>query len=124
SDPARPKAPPVEQRYPAAGTPNAEVSLWLLDLSGERCRVVWDASEYEYVHHVSWTSHGDPLVQVLSRDHHSSQILGIDPRSGAAQGPTGGTAIPGSRHAECRGQPLVTGPLGRAMPCRLGRIRI
>lgn len=85
SDPAQPQAPPVEQRYPAAGTPNAEVSLWILDLAGERRRVVWDASEYEYVHHVSWTSHGDPVVQVLSRDHRTSQILGIDPRSGATR---------------------------------------
>lgn len=85
ADPAQPQVPPVEQRYPAAGTPNAQVSLWILDLAGDRRQVDWDASDYEYVQHVSWTSHGDPVVQVLSRDHRAGQILGVNPDSGATR---------------------------------------
>ena len=36
SDPANPGRRPVEVAYPAAGTPNADVSLVLADLAGRR----------------------------------------------------------------------------------------
>ncbi len=46
SDPAHPQVPPAPQRYPAAGTRNAEVELWRFDLEGEGVRVELPACEY------------------------------------------------------------------------------
>lgn len=82
SDPADPAAEPRSQRYPAAGTPNADVTLWHVTLAGERSEIVWDREAYEYLARVSWTSHGAPLIQVLSRDQRRSQILEVDVETG------------------------------------------
>jgi dipeptidyl-peptidase-4 len=82
ADPENPEREPVTRRYPAAGTPNAEVTLWHVDLDGNRTEVQWDRLAYEYLGRVSWTPHGDPVIQVLSRDQHSSQILSVDVESG------------------------------------------
>ncbi len=85
ADPANPDREPVAQRYPAAGTPNPDVSLWLVGLDGGRTEVQWDRAAFEYLARVSWTRHGDPVVQVLSRDQRSSQVLTVDPATGATQ---------------------------------------
>ena len=53
ADPSNPERPPVETPYPAAGTPNADVSLWLVSLDGTRTEVVWDRAAYEYLTRVS-----------------------------------------------------------------------
>ncbi len=82
ADPAHPERPAVEQRYPAAGTPNAEVTLWHVDLDGTTTEVQWDRDAFEYLARVSW-GHADPVVQVLSRDQKTSQVLSVDPTSGA-----------------------------------------
>src|SRR5215207_3092413 len=82
ADPENPEREPVARRYPAAGTPNAEVTLWHVDLEGNRTEVQWDRLAYEYLGRVSWTPDGDPVIQVLSRDQHSSQILSVDGVSG------------------------------------------
>ena len=42
ADPARPDQAPTEVAYPVAGTPNADVSAWLLRLDGTRTEVTWD----------------------------------------------------------------------------------
>jgi dipeptidyl-peptidase-4 len=83
ADPENPEREPVAQRYPAAGTPNAEVTLWHVDLDGARTEIVWDRETYEYLARVSWTSHGAPVLQVLSRDQRSSQVLSVDVATGA-----------------------------------------
>lgn len=85
ADPEHPERTPVTQRYPAAGTPNAEVTLWIVGLDGTRTEVVWDREAYEYVHQVSWNEHGDPVVQVLGRDQRRSQVLTVDPATGATR---------------------------------------
>jgi len=81
-DPANPEKPAVEQRYPAAGTSNAEVTLWRLTMDGRRTEIVWDRDAYEYLGRVCWTEHGPPVIQVLSRDQRRSQILAVDLRNG------------------------------------------
>ena len=85
ADAARPDLPAVEQRYPAAGTPNAEVTLWHLGLDGSRREIRWDRAAYEYLTSVTWTPHGDPLLQVLSRDQRRAQILAADVTTGATR---------------------------------------
>jgi len=82
ADPENPDREPVAQRYPAAGTPNAEVTLWHITLDGVRTEIVWERKRFEYLGRVSWTPYGDPVIQVLSRDQKDSQILGVDVTSG------------------------------------------
>ncbi|MFE6743214.1 S9 family peptidase [Streptomyces tubercidicus] len=82
SDPADPTKPPQAIRYPAAGTPNAEVTLELLSLEGERIEVEWDRKAYEYVVAAGWDTHG-PFVSVQSRDQRSMRTLAVDPETGA-----------------------------------------
>ncbi|MBE1611817.1 prolyl oligopeptidase family serine peptidase [Actinopolymorpha pittospori] len=83
ANPAHPEQPPAPVRYPAAGTGNAEVSLWLVDLDGDRRQVDWDAGAFPYLAEVSWTSYGPPLLHVLSRDQRSGQVLAVDLGTGA-----------------------------------------
>ena len=83
ADPENPDREPVSQRYPAAGTPNAEVTLWHVGLDGTRTEIVWDRGAFEYLARVTWTQHGSPLLQVLSRDQRTSQVLSVDVATGA-----------------------------------------
>jgi dipeptidyl-peptidase-4 len=78
ADPENPDRAPVEQRYPAAGTTNSDVSLWRVGLDGTRTEVRWDRSAHEYLAAVSWNEHGAPVLQVLSRDQRSSLVLEVD----------------------------------------------
>ena len=86
ADPSEPGQPPATIRYPAAGTANAAVSLWIADLAaapGSRLTAVrWDNSALEYLTSAGWDASG-PFAAVQSRDQHDLQVLGIDPESGA-----------------------------------------
>jgi dipeptidyl-peptidase-4 len=83
ADPENPDRAPVEQRYPAAGTTNSDVSLWHVGLDGTRTEVRWDRATYEYLVAVSWTEHGAPLLQVMSRDQRSALVLEVDLADGS-----------------------------------------
>jgi len=84
SDPADPTKPPQAIRYPAAGTANAEVTLELLSLEGERVEVEWDRKAYEYVVAAGWDAHG-PFLTVQSRDQRIMRTLAVDPETGATE---------------------------------------
>ncbi|MGI4878122.1 MAG: DPP IV N-terminal domain-containing protein [Janthinobacterium lividum] len=74
------------QRYPAAGTPNAKVELWLMTPDGSR-RVKADlgADADIYLARVDWAKDGGSLyVQRLSRDQKRLDLLRIDAATGAA----------------------------------------
>ena len=81
ADPANPRTPPREIAYPMAGTPNADVSLYVLTVDGDRSEVDWDRAAFEYLATVDWDSHG-PLLSVQSRDQRTVQILTADPATG------------------------------------------
>jgi len=81
ADPAHPGVAPTAHRYPVAGSPNADVSLWHVDLEGNRNEIVWDRSAYEYLTSVVWNEHG-AVLQVLSRDQRRAQILSLDAETG------------------------------------------
>ncbi|MFI6770866.1 prolyl oligopeptidase family serine peptidase [Streptomyces sp. NPDC050355] len=83
-DPADPAKPPRAIAYPAAGTPNAEVTVQLLSLEGERVDVVWDRGAYEYLVDAGWDAHG-PFVAVQSRDQRTLRTLAVDPATGATE---------------------------------------
>jgi dipeptidyl-peptidase-4 len=81
ADPASPSTPPAEVHYPAAGAPNATVSLHVLPLAGGRVDV---AVTDEYVVTAGWPSAAPgPLVSVLSRDQRTLDVLAVDPATGA-----------------------------------------
>ena len=82
SEPAEPGRPPRTMAYPAAGTGNADVTLWLTTPDGERTEVRWDRTAFEYVAAVSWTGQG-LLVLVQSRDQRTTRVLEADPETGA-----------------------------------------
>jgi len=82
ADPADPAAPATEHRYPVAGSPNAEVGLWHVDLDGNRTEIQWDRAEFEYLTSVVWNAHGAPVIQVLSRDQRRAQILTVEVETG------------------------------------------
>ncbi|WP_037676289.1 S9 family peptidase [Streptomyces griseus] len=82
SDPAQPKRDPQHVAYPAAGTANAEVRLFVTDLDGARTEVVWDRARYPYLARVHWSAAGAPLLLVQARDQRSQLYLAVDPDSG------------------------------------------
>ena len=79
SDPAFPERAARAVRYPAAGTPNAEVRLFHIDIgSGERTEVLWDRTSFEYLITVHWSASGPALLHVMSRDQRSAQVLAVE----------------------------------------------
>ncbi|MGW0143076.1 prolyl oligopeptidase family serine peptidase [Streptomyces calvus] len=82
SDPAHPDREPSRVRYPAAGTANADVRLFVIGLDGERTEVSWDRARYPYLARVHWSAAGAPLLLVQARDQRSQLILAVDPDSG------------------------------------------
>ena len=82
ADPANPDREPTVVAYPAAGTPNARVSLVVVGLDGTRVDVAWDAVRDEYLAHVVWSA-DELLVVVQPRDQRALRVLRVDPATGA-----------------------------------------
>lgn len=85
SDPLHPDRAPYPHRYPAAGTPNAAVSLVVARLDGSSVEIPWDNREFPYLVDVSWTRYGDPLVVVSTRDQRRFLVLAVDTRDGSTR---------------------------------------
>jgi dipeptidyl-peptidase-4 len=83
ADPAHPARPPAVVAYPAAGTPNADVSLLLAGLDGRRTEVDIDRAAFPYLVTVTWEAGGDPLIVVQSRDQRIMRLITADPATGA-----------------------------------------
>ncbi|MFE7133188.1 prolyl oligopeptidase family serine peptidase [Streptomyces sp. NPDC057638] len=85
SDPTDPGREPRSIAYPAAGTANAEVRLFLMDLEGGRTEVEWDREGYPYLARVHWSASGAPLLLVQARDQRTQRYLTVDTASGATR---------------------------------------
>ena len=93
ANPTDPSAEPKTHRYPAAGSTNAEVELWLFPAASEGSPagipagvpVQWDTEAWEYVSQVSWTAQGPPLIQLLDRRQRAAAVLTVDPSTGATE---------------------------------------
>ena len=74
-----------DQRYPAAGTPNVKVTLWLMNPDGSgRAKVDLGSNSDIYLARVDWSKDGRTLyVQRESRDQKQLDLLAIDPATGA-----------------------------------------
>ena len=84
ADPAHPDRQPQRVAYPAAGTTNADVSLWLLGTDGSRIEVEWDRTAFEYLVTAHWAEAG-LLIVVQSRDQRHMQVLEVDPATGSTR---------------------------------------
>jgi dipeptidyl-peptidase-4 len=76
-----------DQRYPAAGTPNVDVTLWVIDpVSGRRAKVDLGPNPDIYLARVDWSKDGRTLyVQRESRDQKRLDMLAVDPATGASR---------------------------------------
>lgn len=76
-----------DQRYPAAGTPNVTVTLWLIDPDGgRRTKIDLGPNPDIYIARVDWSKDGKTLyVQRESRDQKTLDLLAVDPNTGASR---------------------------------------
>ncbi len=85
SDPTDPATASRPVRYPAAGTPNAIVTLHLFDLAGPGgppLDVDWDVEAFPYLARVVWAE-GAPLTLLIqSRDQRTARVLEVDEATG------------------------------------------
>jgi dipeptidyl-peptidase-4 len=85
ADAANPDRAPREIAYPAAGTPNAIVSLVIAAVDGSsKVAVAWDRGMYPYLVTAYWDERG-PLIVVQTRDQRTLRILKVDPLNGETQ---------------------------------------
>jgi dipeptidyl-peptidase-4 len=82
ADPANPDREPTVVAYPAAGTPNARVTLEVIALDGTVVPVRWDARRDEYLADAVWDGN-DLLIVVQPRDQRALRVLRVDPATGA-----------------------------------------
>ncbi len=94
ADPANPDREPSQIRYPAAGTANASVQLWLLPVSkpgqspadGDRLEIEWAAEagqeQYEYLADVVWEQDHPPLVVRQPRNQRAVSIATVNLTAG------------------------------------------
>ena len=85
ADPANPERAPAVVAYPAAGTPNADVSLLLVRLDGTSVPVDTDRAAFGYLVTASWEGQHPPLVVVQSRDQRTMRLLAVDAGTGRAR---------------------------------------
>lgn len=78
SDPAQPEIPPTVHRYPVAGSPNADVTLWLSDLSGDLTQLEWDRTEFCYLASVH-VSRDRAVISLLDRLQRRQPIYAVSP---------------------------------------------
>jgi dipeptidyl-peptidase 4 len=73
ADPANPDQTPAEIRYPAAGTPNADVSLLVAELAtGTLTPAEWDRAAFPYLVTAAWDD--DLLIVTQSRDQKTMRL--------------------------------------------------
>jgi dipeptidyl-peptidase-4 len=74
ADPANPDRPPAVVAYPAAGTPNADVSLVVVTLSdGSVTPVKWDRAAFPYLVTAAWDD--DLLIVTQTRDQKTMRLV-------------------------------------------------
>src|SRR5580692_5995103 len=79
ADPANPAATAREVAYPAAGTPNADVSLVITRVNGRQLTVDLDD---EYLVTACWQEGHDPLVVTQNRDQRRMRLITVSPVTG------------------------------------------
>jgi dipeptidyl-peptidase-4 len=77
----------IEQRYPAAGTANAIVDLYVMTPDGSaKVKADLGTDPDIYLTRVNWTANGQSLlVQRMSRDQKRLDLLRVDPATGRSE---------------------------------------
>jgi dipeptidyl-peptidase 4 len=74
ADPANPDRAPAAVRYPAAGTPNADVSLIIASMAGEPAiPVPWDRDAFPYLVNANWDE--NLLIVTQTRDQKTMRLI-------------------------------------------------
>ncbi len=85
ADPAHPERQPTAIRYPAAGTNNALVSLYVIHvIDSARVAITWDVESFPYLTTVEWIDDDSLLLSVCARDQQTIVVL----RASASDGTT------------------------------------
>lgn len=89
SSPENPGSAPRSIRYPGAGTTNAKVQLWIIDVDGGPERQLdWVRDEFEYLASVQWLALDDREVvrcAVQTRDQRTLVLIDFDPDTGEGE---------------------------------------
>ncbi|MDD2817836.1 MAG: alpha/beta fold hydrolase [Candidatus Nanopelagicales bacterium] len=81
ADPAQPGNEPQSRRYPAAGTANAVVELWVINANGERKQVIWDLDAFPYLATVTPSKFGT-VLELLNREQNLVSIQLLNSQTG------------------------------------------
>jgi dipeptidyl-peptidase-4 len=83
ADPGNPQTPPVEFRYPRAGTDNAKIRLGIVARTGGPTTWLdWDHAAYPYVARVVWQKDGKLTLVLLNRLQTQELVVSADPATG------------------------------------------
>jgi dipeptidyl-peptidase-4 len=83
ADPEHPSVPPVEFRYPRAGTANAKTRLGIVSRAGgQPVWIDWDHDAFPYVGRVVWQRGGPLTLVLLNRAQTVETLLAADPDTG------------------------------------------
>jgi len=83
SEPVDASIAPRSLPYPAAGTTNATVDLFIVGLDGRRVEVDWAGDEFEYFARAEWTKRNGIALTVQPRDQKTTAIVTVDADNGA-----------------------------------------
>lgn len=82
SEPVDPAKEPRAMPYPAAGTKNADLRVFIVAANeGPAVKLCWDYEKYEYLCRLNWTREG-LFLMVQSRDQKDIVYLKADPKTG------------------------------------------
>ena len=83
SEPVDASITPRSLPYPAAGTTNAAVDLFVVGTDGSRTPIDWRRNEFEYLARADWTKQHGITLTVQPRDQKTTVVLAADPTTGA-----------------------------------------
>jgi len=75
----------VQQRYPGAGSANARVTAWRIDLATGQRTALPLPGEAEYISRAGWFADGTPWLQWLTRDQKRMVVTEFAASTGAAR---------------------------------------
>jgi dipeptidyl-peptidase 4 len=83
ADAMHPEQAPSSFRYPRAGTPNADVTLGVVGVSGGRTTwIEWDRKSYPYLARVVWQKNAPLTLVVQNRKQTEELVLAANPATG------------------------------------------
>jgi dipeptidyl-peptidase-4 len=83
ADPGHPQTPPVEFRYPRAGTDNAKIRLGIVARTGGPTTWLdWDHAAYPYLARVVWQKDGPLTLVLLNRLQTHELVVTVDQATG------------------------------------------